>query len=63
MNVLLSGPPEAGKGTQAKRLEASSGLTHVASGDLLHRAIREQSAPGRDAPRPRPLHDDPVDGG
>ena len=49
MNVLLIGPPEAGKGTQAKRLEASSGLTHVASGDLLRRAIREQSALGLQA--------------
>jgi adenylate kinase len=47
MNVILVGPPGAGKGTQAKALEARMGLKHIASGDLLRRAMREQTELGR----------------
>lgn len=46
MNVILVGPPGAGKGTQAKALEARMGLKHIASGDLLRRAMREQTELG-----------------
>src|SRR3712207_3584903 len=46
MNVILVGPPGAGKGTQAKALEARSGLKHIASGDLLRKAMREQTELG-----------------
>lgn len=41
MNVILLGPPGAGKGTQAKTLVDQTGLTHVASGDLFRAALRE----------------------
>ena len=49
MNVILVGPPGAGKGTQAKRLEALRGIKHIASGDLLRRAMRENTALGQEA--------------
>jgi adenylate kinase len=41
MNVILLGPPGAGKGTQAKTLSDRTSLTHVASGDLFRAALRE----------------------
>lgn len=40
-NVVLLGPPGAGKGTQAKTLSERTSLTHVASGDLFRAALRE----------------------
>ncbi len=41
MNVILLGPPGAGKGTQAKTLSEQTALQHVASGDLFRVALRE----------------------
>lgn len=41
MNVILLGPPGAGKGTQAKTLSEQTALQHVASGDLFRTALRE----------------------
>ena len=46
MNVILLGPPGAGKGTQAKYLADRTGLAHVASGDLFRAALREGSELG-----------------
>jgi adenylate kinase len=47
MNVVLLGPPGAGKGTQAKTLSESTSLTHVASGDLFRAALRDGTELGQ----------------
>ena len=54
MNVLLLGPQGAGKGTQAKRIAAEYGLPHIATGDILRRAIAEGTPLGL---KVKPIYD------
>jgi adenylate kinase len=49
MNVILLGPPGAGKGTQAGIIAERSGMVHVASGDLFRAALKEGTELGMKA--------------
>lgn len=49
LNLILVGPPGAGKGTQAERLVADFDLPYYATGDILRAAVKEESELGREA--------------
>ena len=46
MNIILMGPPGAGKGTQAANLVKEDGLTHISTGDIFRKALKEQTKYG-----------------
>lgn len=46
-NIILMGPPGAGKGTLAKQLVAKYGFAHISTGDMFREAITKQTELGK----------------
>lgn len=46
MNIIFLGPPGAGKGTQAQRICNALNIPQISTGDILRRAIKEQTPTG-----------------
>jgi adenylate kinase len=49
LNLILFGPPGAGKGTQAERLRKDFDLPYIATGDMLRANVKEQTELGEQA--------------
>ena len=49
LNLILLGPPGAGKGTQAQRLVDDFDLPYYATGDILRGAVKDETELGREA--------------
>ena len=54
LDIVILGPPGAGKGTQAKRISVDAGIPHIATGDMLREAIATETEIGV---RIKPIYD------
>ena len=46
-NIILMGPPGAGKGTLAKQLKSALNLVHISTGDMFRENIKAQTELGK----------------
>lgn len=46
-NIILMGPPGAGKGTAAKQLQSAFNLVHISTGDMFREAMKEGTELGK----------------
>jgi len=51
LNLILLGPPGAGKGTQAAQLTNEFGIPHISTGDILRAALANETTLGKEAKR------------
>jgi adenylate kinase len=51
LNLILLGPPGAGKGTQAERLREDFAVPHISTGDILREQVAEGTELGKEAKR------------
>lgn len=49
INIVLFGPPGAGKGTQAQKITETYNLIHLSTGEILRSAIKQQTPEGIEA--------------
>jgi adenylate kinase len=49
LNLILLGPPGAGKGTQAERLQEDFPVAYIATGDMLRQAVKQETDLGKEA--------------
>ncbi|HTN26132.1 MAG TPA: adenylate kinase [Solirubrobacteraceae bacterium] len=49
LNLILLGPPGAGKGTQAERLTDDFNLPYIATGNILRKAVADETPLGKEA--------------
>ena len=49
MNIIIMGPPGAGKGTQAEKMTKDFALLHISTGDIFRNAVKEGTEMGKKA--------------